>query len=191
MSSDTVIKKDNDSEPSTWWLILLFGLFALVGTFIFWMMTARPAYLYMSSQSWVETPCKILVSRVESQTLKNSGGKSTNTTHSVDIRYAYDIDGQEYEGTCYDLMGIGSPGHKKKLSIVESHPVGSMKKCYVNPRNPEASFISRSVSLTMVSSLIFSLPIMFIGYAGLAWVCWIIFRRVRKKPEANRYDAQA
>ena len=184
MSTDTVNEKDNNSEPSTWWLILLFGLFALAGSIMFWFMTAKPAYTYLSSQSWLETPCKILVSRVESHTQNNSGGKTTRTTHSVDIRYSYVIDGQEYEGTRYDLMGIGTPGHKKKLSIVESYPVGAVTKCYVNPRKPEDSFISRSVSLTMVTSLIFSLPLMLLGYAGLAWVCWIIYRRLKKNAES-------
>ena len=43
-----------------------------MGTLFFVLLTVKPVYTYLSARSWVETPCKILASRVETR-----AGKAT------------------------------------------------------------------------------------------------------------------
>lgn len=187
MTTDTRSQNDKNSESPTWVLVLFLGLFAAVGTLIFWLFTVSPGWTYLSARSWVETPCKILASEVATIESRGTGNNRRETTYQVAVRYAYVVDGQEYEGTRYNLMDIATKGRKKKLSIVKKYPVGTEAKCYVDPRDPEASIIDRSASLTMLWGVL-SFPFMFIGYGGIAWIGWVTFGR---RVEAIKQDPQS
>jgi hypothetical protein len=159
-------------------LFLFCGSFAATGTLFFVLLTVRPAYTYFAAQSWVETPCIILESKVETRKSRSEKGR-TSTTYIVAMRYSYVVDDQTYQGNRYDLMEMGTDGRQKKQAIVKKYPAGAEKTCYVNPENPQASIINRSASLKMLWGL-FPLPFMLIGYVGL-W--YLIFRK--REPSAE------
>jgi uncharacterized protein DUF3592 len=140
---------------------LLFWLFFLViGSIVFFFIVVRPLIKTIQARDWQAIPCTIISSRVQSHS------SDDGTTYSIDILYSYEIDGREYKANRYTFLGGSSSGRRGKQKIVNQHPPGAKKICYVNPRDRTDAVLNRGLSPVMFFGLI---PLVFvaIGFAGI------------------------
>ncbi|MBW3566029.1 MAG: DUF3592 domain-containing protein [Acidobacteria bacterium] len=135
-------------------IFLLFGLgFMIPFGFMFWGL--------IDSSNWEETRCTVTSSEVG----VHSG--SDGSTYSIDIRYRYEWNGEEYSGDRYHFSSFGSSsGYQGKADVVERYPVGSETPCWVDPNDPEKSVLARKVGW---EALFVLLPLVFvvIGLLGV------------------------
>lgn len=155
--------------------VLFCGIFAIVGTIMFYFFTFQPLYGFYSAKGWVETPCKIISAQVGSHSGRSS--RHRGTTYSVDIRYKYSFEGREYQSSDYNFFNIASSGSAGKHAIVNQYKNMSDPACYVNPDKPQVAVLDRELSADYWLALI-PLPFMFFGYTGIYWA-------LSKKPKAG------
>jgi len=116
--------------------MFFFGLFAVIGGvagYFLW----RPLMMVQAAKGWPAQPCTVISSRVQT----HSG--SDSTTYSVDILYAYEVNGREYKSNRYKFMGGSSSGWASKAAIVQRYREGSKAVCYVNPADPTEAVLER------------------------------------------------
>lgn len=146
----------------------LFGLvFLLAGAGIFLFLSGRPIFHWMVAQSWQTVPCTILSSSVGTHSSSDGGD-----TYSVDIRYAYEWEGQHYESDRYNFFGGSSSGYDGKVAVVERYPEGETRECFVNPETPSEAVLNRSFSVVYL-----------IGCFGLIFLtigAFLLFHRGKK-----------
>ena len=142
-----------------------FGLlFTIIGLFAFWQVTLRPVLWSIASSRWVETPCEIVASELESHSDSDS-----STTYRVAIRYRYEwprpdqaVEGDSgpageaaspivrsprYESDRYDFSGgPTNVGVDRMRAAVAGHPPGRHTVCYVDPADPASAVLVRRVS---------------------------------------------
>lgn len=161
MSSLTGRKRSRELPAGC--LALFFLLFAVVGGAILWFLLLRPMVKVVGAQSWVETPCTILDSRVDT----SSG--DDGSTYKALVTASYNVDGVEHRSATYDFSGsVYSSGYDGKAKIVARYPVGSLTTCYVNPDDTSEAVISRGLSGSYffgLFGLLFFLP----GIIGMFW----------------------
>lgn len=126
----------------------------------------------VSAASWVQTPCVVVSSEVES----HRGDKGP--TYSIEMVFRYRFDGKEYESHAYDLSMGSSSGYSSKARVVEQHPPGKRTTCYVNPRKPSQAVVRRGLPGTVWFAFI-PAAFMAVGLGGL-----VASVRGRRRPPA-------
>ncbi|OVE76166.1 hypothetical protein BVX97_01895 [bacterium E08(2017)] len=122
------------------------------------------------ANSWPEVECTIESSRV--QTHEGDDGD----TYSVDILYRYEYEGRMYRSNKYKFIGGSSSGYSGKRKVVNDHPVGSKKKCYVNPDEPSEAVLRRGFTPDLLLLLIPVVPLL-IGFFGFSYTVKKLFLR--------------
>ncbi len=145
-------------------LMFLFAVFLVVGGVLTYAFFIRPLMGVTRARHWPTISCRVISSRVQTHT----GGKG-GPTYSVDILYAYNVDGREYRSNRYDFMGGSSSGYSSKAAIVARYPPGATAQCYVNPSDPNDAVLEREFQPVMLVGLIFT-AFLFVGVGGLVWV---------------------
>lgn len=138
-----------------------------LGVGYFWFLPA--AVQYFQSDSWLEVPCTVQSSRVQSH------DSDDGTTYSVDIVYAYSVQGKEYRSGRYTFLGGSSSGYAGKAAIVRQYPEGKQTTCYINPHNPAEAVLNREVGADLLFGLI-PLVFMAVGLIGAIY-------SIRKGPD--------
>jgi hypothetical protein len=118
-------------------VFLFFGVFFTIGALFGYFFFVRAALKIMEASEWPEVPCKIVSSRV------TSNSDSDGTTYGIEIIYSYKFGDREYLGDDYDFLGGTSSGYKSKAVIVGRYRPGSTAKCYVNPEKPDEAVLYR------------------------------------------------
>lgn len=153
-------------------LIPFFLIFLAAGAAVVWFVTVRPFLKSVAAQKWPETPCTILSSEVGSHR-----GSKGGTTYSIDIRYRYEFQGTTRESEAYDFLESSSSGYDGKAAVVEQYPVGSVKVCYVNPRDPAEAVLDRGFHAGYLFGL-FGLLFVAVGGGGF----FFMLRPVKARP---------
>jgi hypothetical protein len=157
---------------------IVFGAFFLAGAafLVFWFVPA--ALRVLDAEGWDETPCTVLFSRVRAHTGDDS------TTYSVDILYAYTVDGKEYKSSGYNFLGGSSSRHRAKAEIVKRHKPGTKTVCFVNPDDPWDAVLVRGFTAGFLFGLI---PLVFaaIGGIGFAFTSRRSRRQRAEPPQAK------
>jgi Protein of unknown function (DUF3592) len=156
-------RRRGGQQMSVGCMAVFFGLFFLVGAALFYFLFIRPVGLLIEARSWREVPCTILSSQVASHS------DSDGTTYSVDIAFAYRVNGAEMRSNRYDFNTGSSSGYDGKKAVVDRYPPGSETVCYVDPEDPQRAVLSRDFSATYLIGL-FPLLFLFAGLGGLIWV---------------------
>src|SRR5437899_2306923 len=92
--------------------LVIFGLlFFSMGAGFMYLIVVKPVWGVLAARAWRETPCRVVSSEVRS----HSGSKGT--TYSVKIRYAYTVEGRQFESSRYDFTEGSSSGYKRKAKI--------------------------------------------------------------------------
>jgi hypothetical protein len=132
----------------------IFALFLIVGLGMFYGLAVRTSLLVLSARNWPAVTCTVLSSQV--RTHRGNRG----STYSVDVLYAYRVNGREYKANRYDLMGGSSSGYDGKRAIIRRYPPGARVICYVDPTDPTQAVLQRGFTPIMLIGL---LPLLFIG----------------------------
>jgi hypothetical protein len=145
--------------------IVLFALpFAAVGVGMgVWL--ASTIFTYLSAQSWVETPARIV--RTE---LKRHPGKST--TYEATADYVYEFGGDKHTGHRVGLSSgadnIGSFQRNAHRQLSEYQKSGKPFRCYVNPAQPDEAVLYRDLRWEMAAfQMIFVLAFGGVGFGLL------------------------
>lgn len=136
---------------------VFFSFFFLIGSVVFFLFFVRPMFGVWSARSWPATPCTVVSSDVQ----RHSG--SDSTTYSVDVLYAYEVDGREFRSNRYGFVGGSSSGYQRKAAIVRQYPAGKRTVCYVNPSDPTEAVLDRGFTAEMWFGLI---PLVFVLVGG-------------------------
>lgn len=139
---------------------VFFSFFFAIGAVVFFMFFVRPVFGVISARSWPAIPCTVVSSDVQ----RHRG--SDSTTYSVDVLYAYELNGREFRSNRYGFMGGSSSGYKRKAAIVRQYPPGKKAVCYVNPSDPTEAVLHRGFTADMWFGLI---PLVFVlvGAGGM------------------------
>jgi len=138
---------------------VFFLIFGVIGAFTLY--KAMMSYIQFSaSDSWQQTPCLILSSRIESHESRDNKGRSS-TTYQVDIVYRYSYKGKSYESNTFNFDSGSSSNYGKYRSILKQYPIKSQQTCYVNPEQPSKSVLRRELGtgfyVLLAVGLVFSL----------------------------------
>lgn len=138
----------------------VFALFTIVGVGMFYGITVRTSLMVLKARNWPAVTCTVLSSQVRS----HSGDHGS--TYSVDVLYAYRMNGRDYRANRYSFMGGSSSGYSGKQAIVSRYPPGAQVICYVDPADPTQAVLERGFTPIMLLGL---LPLLFIavGVFGL------------------------
>ncbi len=131
--------KAKSRELGTLGAAIFFFVFFAIGLGILFPIGIIPYQRRQAAKDWIETPCEIIWSRVQS----HEGDDST--TYSVDIFYTYAFAGAEHRSNRYSFVGGSSSGRSAKAAIVKRYPEGSRQVCYVDPDQPVRAVIDRSL----------------------------------------------
>ncbi|MCB1065273.1 MAG: DUF3592 domain-containing protein, partial [Verrucomicrobiae bacterium] len=133
---------------------IAFGaIFALIGLGVGIGMGNGPIKRMVMSRHWVETPCQIIWSRVQSH------DSDDGTTYSVDIFYEYQFGGETHRSNRYESMSGSSSGRSGKVTITRRYPKGSQQVCFVNPDQPEQAVLVKGITAWV---FFMALPLVFL-----------------------------
>jgi len=122
-------------------LILFGAVFAIPGLFVMYL-GLSPLLEARGMTGWVEVPCKILRTELESHRGDDS------TSYKVTARYRYEFNGRPYTAERVSLHGgsdnIGS-FHQDTHRLLKRHKQdGTAFRCFVNPSNPSEAILFRT-----------------------------------------------
>jgi hypothetical protein len=149
---------DNEKVYITafWLLLAVVAIFFTYLDVIIWIEA-------LSMDKWVETDCHIIESRVEEE-----GGK--DWTDLFVVVYQYDWNGETKEANVYSLEYNGGSYYPDPNNLVTQYPIGSVKKCYVNPENPNQAVLEKESTVSIFFSfLVFVLFIISVLHLYATW----------------------
>ena len=152
-------------------IVAFTSIFVIAGVAIFLFLTVYPLIQIYRASDWIEIPCVVTHSEVEVHPSSEGG-----PTYSIDIRYRFSFDGEDYEGTRYNFSVGSSSGRERKAAVVREHPVGSDQICYVDPKNPAESVLSREPGAYLWAG--------FFGFPFMAVPLFILFIAKRQRARA-------
>jgi len=123
-------------------LLLGLGVFALfLGLRLLWDMPAAlsPFGVRLAARRWPATPGTIIGAEV--RITPESGEEPF---YDAVVRYAYTVQGQEYEGAQDDLTYV-SNAQDAAQAIVARYQVGASVLVYYDPQAPQRALIDRSI----------------------------------------------
>ena len=145
--------------------VAFLSIFVLIGLGAGWAMLARPVLQVLAARSWVETPCVVVSSRVET----HPGSKGS--TYSIEVEVQYEFDRRIYRSTRYSFMDAASSGFEGKEAVVRGLPAGSETVCWVDPGDPREAVLVRGITPMFLIGLV---PLLFVaaGGGGIALLLW-------------------
>ena len=169
----TPISSGTAGRGAAWFLVLFFGAFFTVGVIVF-VAVGGDLLKALGSGGWKQVPATVVSSNVRTH-------RGEDTSYSVNILYAYTVDGREYRSNRYNFMGGSSSRHAAKRAIVDRHPPGTRITAYVNPDDPTDAVIERGLKAEMLLLLV---PLLFalVGAAGT----FFTVRYIRRSGPASR-----
>ncbi len=154
-------------------MIIFFGFFLLFGLGLASYFV--PAFFKaLEAKSWPARPCTILNSAVRVY----PGDSESGPTYSVDVLYTYIADGRQYKSNRYKLLGNSASDREKTGRVVQSLTPQKQVPCYVNPKHPSESVLSRDLDSQYAFALV-SLLFTLIGLTGLGSMVrgWLVERK--------------
>jgi hypothetical protein len=131
--------------------LLFFGAFFVIGGAVL-VVAGRRVVMVPAARSWKPLPATVVSSGVRAH-------RGDETTYSVNILYAYTVEGHEYRSNRYGFMG-GSGGYDGKRDIVRRYPPGTHFTAYVNPSDPVEAVVERGLTTDMLVLLV---PLFFVA----------------------------
>jgi hypothetical protein len=86
----------------------------------------------------------------------------------VDIRYAYSVNGKEYQSDRYGFFTGSTDGSASKAEIVAHYPPNSRAVCYFDPATPAAAVLNRGYTGHLLFGLV-GLAFIGNGVAGILY----------------------
>ncbi|MCC6219861.1 MAG: DUF3592 domain-containing protein [Deltaproteobacteria bacterium] len=169
----SISKKAKDSYGKNI-LIILSGIFLLVGFGFLVVAIIMPLMHAMEANTWNPSDCEVISSRV------NSHSSDDTTTYSVDILYEYTNNGKQYKSNRYNFSPFtSSSGRDAKSRIVKQYPPGRRFQCFVNPLDPTEAVIERG--LNSDNLVIAIVTLLFIGLGAMGLYFGLSSRRRKRR----------
>jgi hypothetical protein len=145
--------------------VAFLSIFVLIGLGAGWAMLARPVLQVLAARSWVETPCVVVSSRVQT----HPGSKGS--TYSIEVEFQYEVGQRIHRSTRYAFMDAASSGLSGKEAVVRDLPAGSETVCWVDPDDPREAVLVRGFTPMFLIGLV---PLLFVaaGGGGIALLLW-------------------
>ena len=140
-------------------IALFFSFFLLMGCGGLCVILIRPVALSVAARQWMAVPCRVISSEVRSHSGRGA-------TYSVEITYAYQVDGKEYHSDRYQFLRSSSSGRAGKASVVAQYRRGTQAVCFVNPKEPSEAVLDRGI-VAMAWFGVIPLVFVAIGLAGI------------------------
>jgi len=143
------------------------GLFIFIGSRAILSMIFIPMWNVSVSSAWVETPCEIISSGIQSRERRSKNG-GQSYVHKVKVFYKYLYEEKEYKSDRYDFtLGSSSNGNDKRHEIVINYKPKDKTVCFVDPNKPWSAVLVRDyrlnkIILAAILILCLGLPIFFI-----------------------------
>lgn len=154
-----------------------FSIFLVVGLVATYFVFIKPVMGILAARTWRETPCTIIASNVQ-----RHSGKST--TYSVDILYAYAMNGREFRSNRYGFMTGSSSGYQGKAAIAARYQPGTTAVCFVNPSDPNDAVLERGFTATL---WIGAIPFVFV-LVGAGGIIGALRAGGRTENDASPYE---
>lgn len=116
----------------------LAGLFFVVGSILFAIMTPIPLIQMAMAHNWSAVPCTVISSQMNYSHGRRHGGSCR-----IDITYSYKWDGQEYQSNRHHFGEYKTWPAAWKNREIEKYSAGSVAECFVNPRHPDKAVLHR------------------------------------------------
>ncbi|HMP08183.1 MAG TPA: DUF3592 domain-containing protein, partial [Lacipirellulaceae bacterium] len=144
-------------------------------------MAAVDVWRWAAVQQWVETPARLLESKLH--THRSSDG----ATYRVAAKYEYDFGGRPYvsERVAVQTGGdnLGNYHHDAARRLDAVRKAGGATVCYVNPRDPQQAVLFRTLRLGLLCfKLAFALLFGGVGF-GLIAAAFFGRRKLRREAE--------
>lgn len=126
-------------------IIVAVAAFAAVVTLLMALNALRRA---LRQRTWRETPAEIVASQVSSRLAPRSGEgpqSQFGRMFKPEIRFAYEVAGQRHESQTHSLFVNESSSDREAAAVVARYPVGAKVTAYVDPGNPAAAVLDRSI----------------------------------------------
>jgi len=143
----------NDEMPAAFRWIFCIG-FMFVGL-VFFVLGGYQLLQGLKTKDWPAAPGKILSSKVQSG-IRNSHGpvRTTGTSgrrYSVDVRYRYEVDGQEFEGSRLRNGSVSYNSRSKAQKVKNRYPPGKELEVFYDQRNPQSSVLVKGIGLSWLA----------------------------------------
>ena len=138
------ISRRRSSAPEGCVFFVVSIIFLVVGSGVFYFLSALPLLNWYQAQQWESVPCTIISSSV------GVHSDSDGSTYSVDIEYTYTWANNSYQSDRYNFFSGSSSGRGGKEAIVAQFPAGSEQTCFVNPDAPDMAVLNRDFSFTYI-----------------------------------------
>ncbi len=111
------------------------------------------------------------------------------TTYSADIRFAFEVEGEQFESDSYRFGVTGHSDQSEANRAVSKYPVGADVTVYYDPQNPELAILEPGVGGTDFFMLLFLTPFNLVMLGSWWLLLQMIAVRV-KKPIAGGFKIQ-
>jgi len=173
--SDKPISTQSNQNNGRGCLIVIGGLFFVIGMAFFWFEALNPLIQSKTSGHWQETPCKIIASKVDVR--ESDDGKS----YRAKIEFEFKIDGQQHVSDTYDFTNLNR-SKARCNEIVAQHRVGSETVCFVNPDDFDQAVIVRGYDFSWFAILF---PLVF-ALIGLGMLLRALFQGKKSNSVSGR-----
>jgi hypothetical protein len=141
---------------------LFFGVFLAAGL-LFTAVLARDAWYDLETWTWTEVPCRILSSEVV-----DTG--AADDPYTAVVRFEYVHGGDAFVGDRLRRRPVTSGSWAELVERVSRYPAGSDATCRLDPDEPAAAVLERSVPWML---LMFPLPLVFVAVGGIGVVAML------------------
>jgi len=132
-----------ERRPRRRWLTqFLLGVItmAFAGTMSVFMLV-RPWWRALHAGNWTPTPCRILQSRVKTET------HHQGWSFKAEISFAYTVNGSEHVSQTPDLSEDLGTSYAETEALVTAFPAGTTNTSYVNPADADDAVLRRTCRL--------------------------------------------
>jgi hypothetical protein len=163
---------------------LIFLLLFVAGTLVLYAIFLPTFSKLIESLRWVETPCRIVSSRLE-QVRESPADKRESTRakrdpaapttepvagqsvfYRADIRYSYYFNGELYRSTRIWFIKHDTETSGEAKAMVDRYPQGLETQCYVDPRDAKSAVLQRGFKPELLIAIV-PLALAVIGLWGL------------------------
>ena len=165
-TATTMTTSTNDEMPAAFRWIFCIG-FMFIGL-VFFVLGGYQLLQGLKTKDWPAAPGKILSSKVQSG-IRNSHGpvRTTGTSgrrYSVDVRYRYEVDGQEFEGSRLRYGSVSYKSRSKAQKVKNRYPPGKELEVFYDQRNPQSSVLVKGIGLSWLA----------IGLGAIAFILGLV-----------------
>lgn len=138
------------TRPTRWFYLLGAGMIAFGGVLTV-PLAVLPIVRIVRALGYQESDC-----RIESAEVRTWYDSDGDASHAVDVRYSYEVAGQRFESTRYDLWD-NRKGDVR--AVVAGLRPGATVRCFYNPDRPADAVVDRRLDSMRLLGLLSLLPL--------------------------------